>query len=95
MIIQSSPVVSPKNTTLCTIYDKGNSDASQHYWCEEDIKCLSKVTKTPGPSVLLTNVEYIQSISQVQLPLSTKLSHNTKTVMIAPQLKSALLISIG
>ena len=95
LIINYSPVVSHTNKQACTIYAKGNIAASQHYWREEDSTCLNTILEKLGPSVLLPNAESIQSTSQGQLPLSTKLSYNENTATRLLQLKKALLISIG
>ena len=95
LLVNFSPVVSSSSNQPCTIYVRGDSAASQHYWREEVINCLKNIIIKSGPSVLLPNAEAISSTSQGQLSLSIKLSHSAKTAMILPQLKSALLISIS
>ena len=78
-----------------TVYAKGDSAASSHYWREEDKKVISNIQEISGPQVILPNKQTIGITSQGALPLSALLSDRAKKASILPGLKSASLISIG
>ena len=78
-----------------SVIAKGDSAASGHYWQQEDVDCLTRLTNSPGPSVTLPNNTFIQADQQGTLPLSKTLSTNARSVVVLPSLKSSSLISLG
>ena len=74
---------------------KGDSAASSHYYRDQDKAVLHDIQNCIEPSVLLPNNEFITSMSQGQLPLSSELTNKAKTAMILPKLASSSLILLG
>ena len=77
------------------IVEKGDSAATAHHWCSEDLVFLQNVVRKKGPCVTLPNNTSITSSHQGQLPLSSALSSAAQTTAILPTLKSSSLISLG
>ena len=44
-----------------SVIAKGDSAASGHYWRQEDVDCLTRLTNISGPSVTLPNNIVIQA----------------------------------
>ena len=74
---------------------KGDSAASQHYWRNQDKRCLSNINPCTSSNVKLPNNEHISATKQGVINISNKLSNIAKTAKILPQLGSASLISLG
>ena len=64
----------PKNIEPSeTVYVKGDSTASSHYWLEEDKGVLSNIQEISGAQVVLPNNQKVGINSQGILPLSSLL----------------------
>ena len=74
---------------------KADSGASKHYIRQQDMNCLTNVTKKNGPTVYLPNMEAIQTTHVGLLPYKKSLSQSATTANVLPNLQSASLISIG
>ena len=83
------------NDSTDFIIAKADSGATSNYWQECDKNVLSDREKVDGPSVTLPNNSIIKSTEQGYIPLSPLLSFNATKASIMPDLKSALLISLG
>ena len=68
---------------------------SKHHIQQQDIDCLTNVTKKNGPTVYLTNIEAIQTTHVGLLPHNKSLSKIATTANVLPNLQSASLISLG
>ena len=90
------PVASPKSRSgNKIIIAKGDSGASHHYLKEDDITCLTNITKTTATPVILPNAEISTAKIQGVLLFAKELSREAKNALVLPSLKSSSLVSLG
>ena len=77
------------------IIAKGDSGASNHYFCSEDRNVLTNVTTTLGPDVHQPDNTVLKTQGTGLVPIDDTLSPEAKKAMILPELKSSSLISMG
>ena len=77
------------------IIAKGDSGASNHYFRPEDRRVLTKVLPATGPDVHQPDSTVLTTEATGTIPIDKSLSWKVQQAMILPQLKSALLISMG
>ena len=83
----------PENNTI--VIAKADSAATNHYWRNQDLHCLSNIENYSGPSVTLPDNNQIAPAKQGLLPLPQEFSKTACTATNLPSLKSASLLAAG
>ena len=89
--IHNMPKDSPINHTV----SKGDSGATNHYICLNDVHFLSNQQTSKHTQVTLPNNETMSSTFQGSLNMSPMLSSKAQQALVLPNLKSSSLTSLG
>ena len=92
-ILCRSTIEPPNNTTIIA---KEDSDASNNYWCNEDIPVLADITDVHNrPTVQLPKNDTMSDTQAGHIPSSLSLSKQASKAHIFDGIHSASLISLG
>ena len=95
LINKLSSSVASTNKIKAKVIAKADSAASDHYFRNEDRHFLGNVNSVTSRPIVLPNQTIITATSKGIIPISTELSPDGRTAKILPELKTALLISVG